>query len=114
MAKPRVEPSFVAKIRFLSPEDGGRKDPVFQGYKPDLIYERSDEDETSMIWPLYVDLEGKRYPDGYPIPQVCCAEMYMINKALKGRSRIQEGLEFTLVEEGAHAVGYGVVTKVNG
>ncbi len=113
MARPRVEPSFVARIRFLSPEDGGRKDPVFQGYKPDLKYERSDEDETSMIWPLFVDLEGRKYPNGYPIPQDCCVEMYVLNKELTARSQIQEGLEFAFVEEGAHEVAYGVVTKVN-
>lgn len=112
MARPKIEPSYIAKIHFLSPEDGGRDAPVFQGYKPDLLYERSDEDETSMIWPLFVDSEGRRYPDGYPIPQVCCAEMYAINKALKARSQIQEGLEITFVE-GTHPVAYGVVTQVN-
>ena len=38
-----------AKIYFLSPEEGGRKTPIFSGYRPALYFGEKQTDSTIML-----------------------------------------------------------------
>jgi len=41
---------FEARLRFLSPEEGGRKTPVRQGYRADFRYL---DDPTGTAWMIH-------------------------------------------------------------
>lgn len=50
-----------AEVIFLLPEDGGRKGPIFQGYRPQFYYDEHDWDAS-----LYYESE-KKMPKGVPV-----------------------------------------------
>lgn len=106
-------PDFRARVRFLSPEEGGRKSPVFQGYRPDLAY-KEGAFELFMIWPRFVDDAMKQRADGAMIPNPSLADFWIANLELKEevhRSRIKPGTEFWMCE-GPKKVAEVVVTDL--
>jgi elongation factor Tu len=42
-------PTIFAKIYFLSPEEGGRKTPIFSGYRPALYFGEKQMDGAIML-----------------------------------------------------------------
>lgn len=109
----RRRPDFRAKVRFFSPEEGGRKSPVFQGYRPDLAYKAGDF-ELFMIWPRFLDDTLKERAEGAPVPAQSIADFWIANQQLKDdvhRARIRIGTEFWVCE-GNHKVAEVVVTDI--
>ena len=107
-------PDFEADVRFLTPEEGGRKGPAVQGYRPDLQYDDDEPDEAWMIWPRFLHPSGNELPDGALIPQCAKAQFYIVNDELRRtihRERIREGVRFHICE-GPHRVASGRVTKI--
>jgi translation elongation factor EF-Tu-like GTPase len=57
---------FVARIRFLSREEGGRASPAFQGYRPMLLF---DGDETYRDLSVsFLDEDGGALQSGSSVP----------------------------------------------
>jgi translation elongation factor EF-Tu-like GTPase len=107
-------PDFEAEVRFLGPEEGGRKGPPAQGYRPDLHFDDDETNELWMIWPRFLDPSGDELPDGALIPQCAKAQFYIVNDELRRsihRKRIHEGLRFEICE-GPRRVAFGRVTKI--
>jgi translation elongation factor EF-Tu-like GTPase len=105
---------FEAEVRFLTPEEGGRKGPAVQGYRPDLHYDDDETDELWMIWPRFLDASGQELPEGTLIPQCTKAQFYIVNDDLRRtihRRRLREGVRFHIYE-GPHRVASGLVTKI--
>jgi elongation factor Tu len=93
-------PDIEAEITFVPTEQGGRKTPVFSGYRPQFYYGEQDWDAD------------QEYPDVdsvLPGQTVRALLRFVSPEAQIGR--IHPGLEFQ-VREGAHVVGHGKVTKV--
>ena len=96
----RRSPDFRARVRFLSEEEGGRRSPARQGYRPDLAY-KDGAFELFMIWPRFVDDALKEKEDGAEIPSTSLADFWIASTELKEqvhRHRIQPGTEFWMCE----------------
>ena len=116
---PARRPDFAARLRFLSPEEGGRKTLPLSGlyYRPDMRYLDDPSDKLWVIWPrdLTTD-DGNPLPSGTPMPSIVRAQMCIINDELRvseHRSRLHVGTEFQVME-GPHVVAEGIVTELIG
>lgn len=110
---PRFPHDFEADLRFLSPEEGGRQGPVFQGYPPDMRYD-GDTDALWMVRPIFLAADGTIIPGDVPIRGKVSARMYIVVDEMRTtvhRQRLREGIKFFL-HEGSHVVAEGVVTKI--
>jgi translation elongation factor EF-Tu-like GTPase len=106
-------PDFRARVRFLSQEEGGRKSPVFQGYRPDLAY-KEGAFELFMIWPRFLDDALKEREEKTAVPNLSLADFYIVNQRLKEevhRQRIKPGTELWVCE-GQKKVAEVVVTDL--
>ncbi len=116
---PSRRPDFEARLRFLSPEEGGRKMPILagMGYRPDLHYLDDVTNQLWMIWPMEMTAEdGTAIPQGTPLPPVVTAQMYIINTDLRvseHRSRLYIGTRFQVME-GPRVSAEGIVTALIG
>ena len=109
----RRSPDFRARVRFLREEEGGRKSPVRQGYRPDLTYKEGNF-ELFMIWPRFLDDALKEKEDGAEIPAASQANFWIASPELKNevhRKRIRPGTEFWM-REGQKKVAEVVVTDL--
>ena len=112
---PRISPDFEADLRFLTPEEGGRQGPVYQGYRPDMRYE-GDVNELWMIWPVFIEEDGKVIAGDVPLSGRVHAQMYIVVDEMRTtihRRRLSEGVKFFL-HEGSRVVAEGVVTAIDG
>jgi len=89
-----------AKIYFLTYEEGGRKSPAYQGYRPQFYYDERDWDASQS----YPDVEKAN-----PGETVRTYLGFMSPKEHVGKVHV--GMEF-LIREGAQTVGKGTVTKI--
>lgn len=111
-----IRNDFEVRLRFLSAEEGGRQTAwVAQGYRCDFAY-KDEMDAAFMIWPVFVDDDGKPLADGTRVStdKPVNARMLIVNDELRvteHRHRIKEGLDFYL-REGWKIVAEGVVTRI--
>lgn len=94
----------TAEITFLTPEQGGRSAPPFQGYRPDLVVEDDEGAELTSYLPVaLVTIPEKRIP-GEP-------ELYELALYTPfDYSAVQEGAYFSL-REGPHIIARGRVMR---
>lgn len=108
---------FEAKLRFLTPEEGGRQNPVMPGYKGDFRYLDDLSGTAWMIWPYEFIMEaGDVVPPETKVSGTICARMYIVvdqYRASEHRKRLSIGTQFQVVE-GSHVVAEGIVTKIVG
>jgi hypothetical protein len=108
-------PDFEAEVRFLTPEEGGRRyGPVKQGYRCDVHWPGEPSNELWMIWPVFLDQNGNELPKEAVVPSLSKADFYIVND--KSRKIIYEnwlrvGVDFHL-HEGAKKVAACRITKV--
>jgi hypothetical protein len=75
------EPDFEVSYTFLSEAEGGRKSgQPFQGYRSDWAYDGDDISNGAlfMIWPEFLDPEGKVLPSEAQAPVTGRANMWII------------------------------------
>jgi len=109
---------FDVRYRFLRPEEGGRKGPVFQGYRSDFEYaDRPLATDTAvwMIWPEFEDTDGQVLPEKTVVPMQGTARMWIVNDAYRHvhRERLAVGTRGFIVE-GARRVAELEVTRIVG
>ncbi len=120
MHKPYLEvfghlPDFEVTYRIFSPEEGGRKTPVFQGIRWDFTYEDYPS-EGFMIYPEIIDVNTKVAIEAeVAIPDYGIATMWILNSRLRGlhQKRIKLGTRGYFVE-GPRKVGVCEVTRIIG
>jgi hypothetical protein len=110
---------FEANIRIYSTAEGGRRSPAFNGVRWDFAYAESQPaDALYMIWPDFIDADGKSRSDRAPLPagETLSARMMIVVEAMREqvhRGRIAPGVRF-YCHEGGKRVAEGVVTRVTG
>ncbi|MGI4866875.1 MAG: DUF433 domain-containing protein [Janthinobacterium lividum] len=106
------EADFRITYRLLTKEEGGRKTPAYQHIRWDFRYE--GRTETWMIWPEFLDPDGKMVPNG-PFSPVGQANMFIVNPERRQvhRQYILPGVRGYFVE-GPTRVGVCEVVKVLG
>jgi hypothetical protein len=110
---------FEAAIRIYSTAEGGRLSPAFNGIRWDFAYAESQPSESLfMIWPDFLDLQGKSRTDDAPLPvgETLPARMLVVVDEMREqlhRRRIAPGVRF-YCHEGKNRVAEGVVTRVTG
>jgi|SRR5437667_11873967 len=97
---PPYPPDVEAEIRFLTPEEGGRRTPVRSGYRPQFYYDGHDWDAHQE----YLDAEWVQ-----PGETARTLLWFLSPEAHLGRVHV--GMEFE-VREGARVVGRGRITKI--
>jgi translation elongation factor EF-Tu-like GTPase len=98
--RPPHPPDLEAEIRFLTPEEGGRKTPAYSGYRPQLYYDDHD-------WDAH-----QEYPDVecvHPGDTARTLLWFLSPDAHVKRAHV--GKEFE-VREGARVIGRGRITKI--
>ena len=113
MSGPGFPADFEAEIVFVA-DDDGRARPAVQGDRPDMRYQTYEPDTAWMIWPRFLDGNGRELPDGARVPPVARAHMFIPNRDLRRdvhRGRIDIGTDFELVE-GKRTVATGRVTAI--
>ena len=97
-----IDPDFRVRYRFLSAEDGGRKERPFQHIRSDFLYEGDDpkKDGIWCIWPEFLSADGTMFPDNERVPVEGLADMYILNKDLRAEhaKRIHVGAKGYFVE----------------
>jgi len=108
---------FEAKLRFLTPEEGGRQAPVQNGYRADFRYLDDPPGTGWMIHPReFITKDGDMLPSDTLIIGDVYARMYILTehyRMTEHRIRIHLGTQFEVVE-GNHVVAEGIVTKIVG
>ena len=108
---------FEAKLYILSHEEGGRINPVGQGYRADFRYLDDPLGQAWMIHPrCLIDEAGNALPDDAFVTGDTFARMYILvpeYRVSEHRKRITVGMPFQVVE-GSHVVAEGIVTKLVG
>ena len=110
---------FEATIRIYNTAEGGRRSPVFNGIRWDFAYADQQSGGTLyMIWPDFVDVDGRSRNDPTPLPvgENLSARMFIVVDAMREkihRARIAPGVRF-YCHEGGKRVAEGIVTRVTG
>ncbi len=89
-----------AEITFLTPEEGGRKTPVFSGYRPQFYYDGHDWDAIHDYGDVAQVAPG----------QTVTALLVFLSPAYH-LGRLYPGKQFQ-IREGQRIVGHGRVTKI--
>lgn len=93
---------FRVKYRFFNQEEGGRKNPPYQGYRSDFKYVKQEkENQAFMIWPFFEDEEGNFLPeDETSVSQKGIASMRILNPKMRPyhQQRIKVGVKGFFVE----------------
>ena len=90
-----------AKIYFLSPEEGGRKTPIFSGYRPALYFGEKQTDGAIIL------TSGKRATPGTECEVVI---KFLHLEHLEG---VVKPLATFEAKEGARVVGRGKVLRIH-
>jgi hypothetical protein len=112
-------PDFEVSYRFLTEAEGGRKTgPPFQHYRCDWSYEGDDISKAGifMIWPEFLDSEGRILSDEVRVPESGKATMWIIVPKMIEQvhgSRIKVGTKGFFME-GPRRIAEVVVTRVIG
>jgi hypothetical protein len=114
----RVPHDFEAAVRIFSLEEGGRKSPAFNHIRWDFVYADGAPGELYMIWPDFVDRNGKSLPADKPLPLdvELSARMTVVVEEMRAkvhRARINVGTRFFCCD-GPRRVAEGRVTKITG
>jgi hypothetical protein len=112
--KPSYRPDFLAEVRFLAPEEGGRRGPVVQGYRADIRYADDPKQQAWIVWPRFLCPNGSELLDKAIVPPRCDANFYIINDDMRRQvhlARLRPGVRFEIVE-GAHIVASCVVKRL--
>ena len=89
-----------AEIYFLTPEEGGRKIPAFDDYRPQFYYNGNDWDARHI------------YPDVKQVNPGETVRAYLGFLSPKEHlGKVFVGMEF-LIREGSRTVGKGKITKI--
>jgi hypothetical protein len=92
------------KYRFHSQQEGGRRNPPFQGYRSDFEYAEKiveDKGRLYMIWPEFEDEQGDVITDSDLMISVNgTARMWIINPEMRSihKERIQIGTKGYFME----------------
>ena len=123
MRSPPVDAhDFNAEVCLLSPTEGGRRTPVYNGIRWDFCYvDGADEispRELYMIWPTFWTEQGQLWPVSVALPVgvPLRATFRILNSELREslhRARLRPGLRFHC-HEGPICVARGVVTQLTG
>ena len=101
-------------MTFLTPEQGGRKMPPFQGYRSDVAFvDDPDPRQIHMIHPEFLNDDDSVYPSGIPAPLTLRANMRVFWKETRPfyREKIYVGLSLQ-IREGTKTVALATVTKI--
>jgi hypothetical protein len=107
---------FLAAVRFLTQDEGGRVSPPMPGYRCDFRYVDQSEPNHWMVWPMRFFVDGVEVPESTTAPHDVTAGFFIFDRELREsvhRARLIPGVEFELLE-GATLVGRGVVTDIAG
>lgn len=110
---------FEATIRIYTPEEGGRRTPVFNSIRWDFAYAEDHPSSTLYgIWPDFFAEDGRSLPTDKPmaIGVELSARMYVVFDEMREevhRRRIVPGVRF-FCHEGGRRVAEGVVTRLTG
>ncbi|HEL2979761.1 TPA: hypothetical protein UMB92_002620 [Stenotrophomonas maltophilia] len=116
---PDVADDFLARIRILTPEEGGRRSPPRNGIRWDFAYaDGVRELELFMIWPDFRQASGDSWAVDLPLPvgEPLLAGLTVVNDMQRvrlHRERIRPGVRFHC-HEGPRVVARGEVTCVTG
>ncbi|ULL18474.1 hypothetical protein DVH26_30790 [Paenibacillus sp. H1-7] len=107
---------FRVKYRFYSPEEDGRKKPVFQGYRSDFFYDGDDIAEgIYIIHPEFEDVYGNVLLDDVnPVQVEGTARMWILFPAMRKQvhvNRIKKGVIGYLME-GSRKVAIAEVIEI--
>lgn len=94
------KPDIEGQVTFISADSGGRKAPIFQGYRPQFFYDDCDWDAVQ----LYPDAEQVNPGDTVRVLFCFTRPAAHVNKLWPGK--------MFLIREGARTIGYGQVTKL--
>lgn len=109
---------FLARIRILSPAEGGRRTPVINGIRWDFAYaEDGEKPQLSAIWPDFCDASGNSLASDAPLPTgtALLARMWIVFATMRVYhcTRLQPGCAF-YCHEGARRVAVGRVIRLTG
>jgi len=114
-----LKDDFEARIRLLAHDEGGRRQPAYNGIRWDFAYaDASGELELFMIFPEFLGEDGQPLADDIvlPVGPWLRAKMRIVNRELRQtlhRDRIAEGVRFHC-HEGPHVSAVGEVTRITG
>ncbi|MFD0765637.1 hypothetical protein ACFQZI_12305 [Mucilaginibacter lutimaris] len=96
------QPDFIAEVKYLTTEEGGRKTPAFSGYRPHLKFPMKD----------YLTSGQQKFLDAeivYPGGRVK-AEIAMIATDIFA-GLLEPGMHFEF-GEGPHIIGTGIILEI--
>ena len=114
-----TEDDFEAVIRIFRPDEGGRKNPPFNGIRWDLCYAGDTPQEALWaIWPDFTDNQGDSLPTNaaLPVDLELSARMTILNNEMRvqvHQQRAMVGVKF-FCHEGPKAVAECRKTKITG
>ncbi len=96
------EPSFRIRYRFLTPEEGGRKQIPKQGWRAAFQYAGEPMYQYYEIWPLFESSDGKLIPELAEVPESGIAQMFVLHEEEESfhRERARPGVQCYLIEGG--------------
>jgi hypothetical protein len=107
---------FEARVRFLTPEEGGLRQTPTPGYRCSFMYEGQAEKTHWMVFPVEFFTQEGDLPDGVSVPTECFARFRILDSELAKnyhKPKLKEGIRFEMYE--AHRrIGVGEVTKLVG
>lgn len=107
-------PDFAGRLCFLTQEEGGRRNPPFQGYFPEFTYDDYTVGDYYHVIPWFCREDGRAHEPGEDVPANVTAHFWIMD--LKRRVYIHQpylkvGVTFTL-REGGRITAHGVVTEI--
>jgi elongation factor Tu len=95
-------PDFIAQLHYLSTAEGGRKTPVFSGYRPQLKFDFSEIQTTGIQ--NFINQEMV-YPG-----ETVEAEIWVLCKDIMIHT-LKVGMQFEF-REGARQIGVGTIKEI--
>ena len=93
-----LSPDFAADVKFLPPTRF-LKDPA-QGLRCDIRYPVDPPNQAWMVWPTFVDRDGRPLPPMTPVPRHTTAHFTILDPELREsvhRPRLSPGASFQMV-----------------
>lgn len=107
---------FIAAIRILTCEEGGRQTPAHNGVRWDFSYADDASGMCYMIWPDFYDANGDSLAGELPVNVFLPARMVIVVDEMRigvHRARLRPGIRFHC-HEGARIVAEGRVERISG
>ncbi len=98
-----ITTDFIAELRFLTTEQGGRKNPAASGYRPHIEFEG---------YPDYITSGQQTYlgQDTVAPGEIALAEISILSKE-QFTNQLHENMKFKFCE-GSHIIGYGKILEM--